>query len=578
MLISISGLLIALFASFAPAAVFDIEYPVPVGPRSMSLKARREALHATQLALDALEEPFSVLHVPHGYTPNLAHSEFVYTPRVDMPSAMLHIYTPNFAPIEFVYTLSVDASSTIGLPSLSSPCCDYTLAALPFLILAFCFSCRMWRRCFQCFLSPSLILLLVHMFDMPSSIGACLWCLVVVNSASILFPVVSTRLARLVLVAKPAIVRLGLHLCRLHLIAMNSMELELVSQWLVPAVLQVAAMAKSYQCLVQKAVELMIGNLSVEPIPLAFFAAEALVSTVKGIILLRVSLVFQRAIFHLAVIPVDLDPYQLLVATDAAVTEGLELRRLVDALVVQTTVQGTPVKENAEPIIPPGDDVLTATTPFQSRQSSRLRMHSAPGNLVFAAASIPAAVIPRAVAPTPLVEPSVCVCQPDPVRIASKLPVPASSSPVTSAPGLVLVPASPIHAPQPAPVFPFHATTRVMPIPLATPSLRHDISIIYQTAPHKHASAVVGPDLVYLTGPVPLGSMRSPPRKARHVRRGPPVVCHGGSNITMHDTSARALAEAQQRDALKYYRAQHRPGALAQQLNAAAQGRALGAR
>ncbi|KAJ7087340.1 hypothetical protein B0H15DRAFT_843610 [Mycena belliarum] len=572
MLISISGVLIALIASFAPAAVFDVEYPVPVGPRSTSLKARREALHATQLALDALEEPFPALHMFHGYTPNLAHSEFVYTPRVDTTSAMLRTYTPNFAPIEFVYTLSVDASSTIGLPSLSSPCWDYTLAALPFLILAFCFSCRMWRRCFQCFLSPSLILLLVHTFDMPSSIGARLWCIVVVNTAGILFPVVSTRLARLVLVAKPAIVRLGLHLCRLHLIAMDSMELELVSQLLVPAVLQVAAMAKSYQCMVQKAVELMSGNHFVNSIPRVFLATEALVSTVKGMIFLQVSLVFQRAIFYLAVIPVDLDPYQLLVATDAAVTEGLELRRLVDALVVQTTVQGTPVKENAEPIIPPGDDILL------SRQSSRLRMHSAPGNLVFAAASIPAAVIPRAVAPTPLVEPSVCVCQPDPVRIASKLPVPASSSPVTSAPDLVLVPASPTPAPQPAPVFPFHATTRVMPIPLATPSLRHDISIIYQTAPHNHASAVVGPDLIYSTGPVPLGSMRSPPRKARHVRRGPPVVCHGGSNTTMHDTSARALAEAQQRDALKYYRAQHRPGALAQQLNAAAQGRALGAR
>ncbi|KAJ7499573.1 hypothetical protein FB451DRAFT_1549154 [Mycena latifolia] len=278
--------------------------------------------------------------------------------------------------------------------------------------------------------------------------------------------------------------------------------------------------------------------------------------------------------------------------------------------------------------------VITDIPTRASRKSDRIRTHSTPGNLALdPVVSIPtgAAVIPVA-PPTPIfshVAPvevklaaSPRVCRPDRQRVITDIPAtPVRTSTrerTLSAPGqLLLVPAAPTPAGAAVrrliPLSPLRTvarTPRLLPAPpLAQaaqyiPTAPRDVpgtilyetptvarsSIIYQTSAGAPSSSVI-----YSTGPAPLVAQRAPhlssrsPRPSRastivyHARSGPPAFQQAPA-LAPYDhlvryQIARVEAEANRREALQHYRAQHCPGALGQRVRAATtQGRAAGAR
>ncbi|KAJ7499575.1 hypothetical protein FB451DRAFT_1205903 [Mycena latifolia] len=278
--------------------------------------------------------------------------------------------------------------------------------------------------------------------------------------------------------------------------------------------------------------------------------------------------------------------------------------------------------------------VITDTPDTSDRKSDRVRTHSAPGLLALdPAVSTPAgpAVIP--VAPlTPLpshvasaeskLAASPRICRPDRARVVTEKPVRASTRERRpSAPGqLLLVTVAPTPAgaavKRVIPLSPLRTMVRASRIsssllaPAAitsaaqtqyTPAAPRD-DIIYQTATRHIPSSIFSstpgapaPDIIYSTGPAPPVAHRVYPRSPRSPRpsRASRILYHGRSGppaFQQTPVSASALApyvsyniarveaEADRREALLHYRAQHCPGALAQLVRAATQGRPPGAR
>ncbi|KAJ7499594.1 hypothetical protein FB451DRAFT_1205932 [Mycena latifolia] len=276
-------------------------------------------------------------------------------------------------------------------------------------------------------------------------------------------------------------------------------------------------------------------------------------------------------------------------------------------------------------------------TPTSDRKSDRVRTHSAPGLLALdPAVSTPAgpAVIPVA-PPTPLpshvasaeskLAASPRICRPDRARVVTdtpEKPVRASARERRpSAPGqLLLVTVAPTPAgaavKRVIPLSPLRTRVRASQIsssllaPAAitsaartqyTPAAPRD-DIIYQTATRHIPSSIFSstpgapaPDIIYSTGPAPPVAHRVYPRSPQSPRpsRASRILYHGRSGppaFQQTPVSASALApyvsyniarveaEADRREALLHYRAQHCPGALAQLVRAATQGRPPGAR
>ncbi|KAJ7499598.1 hypothetical protein FB451DRAFT_1358724 [Mycena latifolia] len=276
--------------------------------------------------------------------------------------------------------------------------------------------------------------------------------------------------------------------------------------------------------------------------------------------------------------------------------------------------------------------VLTDTPDTASRKSDRVRTHSAPGVLALvpehptSAGAAARRVLP-VISHVALVEVKLAasprICRLDRARIVSDTPatpvrtstrertpsapgqlllVPAASTPTGAAVKRV-IPLSPLRTVARAPRLP--PAPPLAPAAQYIPTAPRDVpgtilyetstvgrsSIIYQTSAGAPSSSVI-----YSTGPAPLVAQRAPHLSSRsprepsrastivyHARSGPPAFQQAPA-LAPYDhlvryQITRVEAEANRREALQHYRAQHRPGALGQRVRAATtQGRAAGAR